>query len=71
MLTKEQKAAYLADPNTCPYCGNPDLMTYTLNWCTNDAYRQQAICQDSGDEQYCGRSWYAVYTLTAIEEVES
>lgn len=62
-LTTAQVSNYLQDPASCPRCGSDDLVFGSI-------FRE-------GIQQYerltcmcCNFSWYAVYTLTAIEADE-
>ena len=58
-LTKEQKQAYLADPETCPLCGCHDLDGGEVQIETGKAW-QKVYCLA------CEQGWRDDYVLTDI-----
>lgn len=64
MLTQKQKAAYLKDPNACPYCGSPaiDSDSFQTDDNTSTVATSQVKCQT------CGKGWQETFTLTSIHE---
>lgn len=65
MLTPDQKAAYLADPTKCPYCGSEETANTDCDYEESGTISvDRLICHK------CCKIWRVRFTLTAIEEVE-
>lgn len=59
-LTPEQKAKYLENPLTCPFCGSANLDASGIQL---PSFKE--VCQDVECES-CGAKWQDVFTLTNI-----
>jgi len=65
MSTKAQIENYLENGGTkCLYCESEDLEPGGRDYDEPYTLTQYVLCLT------CGRSWYDVYTLTGIQEVE-
>jgi hypothetical protein len=62
-LTKEQKADYLSNPHTCPYCGGDDIEGGRIETDGNEAW-QLINCLS------CPQAWNDVYKLSDVEPVK-
>jgi transcription elongation factor Elf1 len=60
-LTLEQKAAYLADPDHCPFCNSANIEGEAVDF--SDGVSQDVSCVD------CGHRWTDVLKVVEIKEV--
>lgn len=68
-LTKEQIAAYLADPWTCPFCGHQELDTTLGDMSDLDGVELMGRKTCLNPE--CGKSWRDYYKLHDVEEEDA
>lgn len=59
-LTKEQKEAYLQDPNRCPFCGG-DVFADEFYECSPTTVGRSVQCN------VCGKGWDEIFKLVDIE----
>lgn len=62
MLTDEQKAAYLENPNICPYCESNDLEASAPDY-TGSTIEQNILCLG------CNQRWIDIYKIKSIVEI--
>lgn len=58
-LTDEQKKAYVADPQGCPWCHSDDFDVYGIE---DSPISLPMSCNS------CGKGWKEIYELTTIVE---
>ena len=63
LLTAEQKAAYLADDEKCPYCKAPGVIGGNAQ-CDSGSHVQNIHCPA------CQREWVDIHTLTEVGDGE-
>ena len=61
-LSAKALAAYLKNPDHCPYCGKTDIVGEGLD-VENGKAVQTVYCS------WCLRDWEDVYTLTTVREI--
>lgn len=63
-MTLEQvnKESYVKSPNSCPYCGDEDIVAFKFTPDDNQAWRP-VFCLT------CRKEWHEIYTITDIEEI--
>ena len=63
-MTAEQKAAYLKNPDSCPYCKSTFIEAGPI-----EADGDSAWCDITCVNPQCQEKWRDVYTLTSVEAI--
>jgi hypothetical protein len=67
-MTPEQQAAWLHDPDRCPFCGTVEIEEQPgFEWISGREVVVRVVFCRHDD---CSRQWRDIYTLTGVEDAD-